>query len=68
MDSSDECTLSILCFHAGTQSSQLELSLADLEQKALFLPRSALSKNLEEIGQGGFIQLLTPNNRLLHSS
>ena len=39
-----------------TQSSQLaELSLADLEQKALFLPRSALSENLEEIGHGTWV-------------
>lgn len=46
-------------FYVETQSSQLaELSLADLEQKALFLPRSAISENLEEIGQG---ELLTPN-------
>ena len=49
--------------HAETQSAPIELSLADLEQKALFLPRSSLSENLEEIGHGG---LLTQINGLLH--
>jgi hypothetical protein len=34
--------------------------LADLEQQALFLPRSAISENLEEIGHG---ELLTPNSQ-----
>ena len=54
-----------MLFHAETQSSQLaELSLADLEQKALFLPRSAISENLEEIGQG---ELLMPNSGLTNS-
>lgn len=43
-------------FHAEIHSSKLaELSLADLEQKALFLPRSAISENLEEIGHGELI-------------
>jgi hypothetical protein len=36
---------------AGTQICGLEPSLADLHQKALFLPRSTLQK-LKEIGKG----------------
>ena len=39
-------------YDTETRPTQLEPSLADLEQKALFLPRSALSENLEEIGHG----------------
>ena len=34
------------------RSPQLELSLADLQQQALYLPRSALSENFEEISSG----------------
>lgn len=36
----------------GTELPDLETSLADLEQKALFLPRSALGDNFEVIGTG----------------
>ena len=43
--------LLVTCMAAETKSKQLS-SLADLEQKALFLPRSAISQRLETIGQG----------------
>lgn len=36
----------------GTQLPDLETSLAELEQKVLFLPRSALGDKFEEIGTG----------------
>ena len=35
-----------------TQSKNIGVSLAELEQKALFLPRSALGEKFEEIGKG----------------
>lgn len=38
-------------FLSETWSPQLEPSLADLQQRALFLPRSSL-QNLQEIGEG----------------
>ena len=39
-------------FALETLSPKLEPSLADLEQKAQFLPRSALGHTFEEIGEG----------------
>ena len=42
-------------FLSETRSPQLEPSLADLKQKALFLSRSALSEKWTEIGHGGLL-------------
>lgn len=39
-------------FTTETQAPHLESSLADLQQKTLYLPRSALGESFEEIGRG----------------